>query len=337
MICFYRTDSSKVTLAGPSQQPNDAETIGTEDLVQRLISGLEKLVLELREASSMKERQLQQLRTELSEVTGTKERQLEELRTELNEVTDRKERQLEELRTELSEVRSTKESLEHAFQEERENFLRELHELPKDNQSVAVDWIIERNEIQLTDKYLGKGAWASVRVGIFRGIEVAVKQIHDLILSDYNRELFAREMQMASRCRHPCLLQFIGATNDDGEALLLTEMLDTNLRIVLSKRKLSDEEIVAIALDVSRGLNYLHLNKPLPIIHRDISSANVLLWRRDNCWRAKVSDYGTANFMRQCGTISPGAPLYVAPEALNVTRQSPKVRFTKWMKPQLKS
>ena len=297
-------------------------------------SELEQFRPELRQVSSTKERQIEQLRAELNEVSSTKARQLEELRTALAEVTDTKLRQLERLRTELREVSSTRERLERTLQQERENFERERDQLRR-YQPLSADWTISRNEVHMTDKYLGKGAWASVSVGIFRGLEVAVKQIHDLILSDYNRELFAREMQMASRCRHPCLLQFIGATSDDGQALLITELLDKNLRSVLSERSLSKEEIVTIALDVSRALNYLHLNKPLPIIHRDISSANVLLWRRDNCWRAKVSDYGTANFVRQCATIGPGAPLYVAPEALCATRQSPKVYSSKVVRDQL--
>ena len=49
---------------------------------------------------------------------------------------------------------------------------------------------------------------------------MAVKQIHELILSPHNRRLFMREMNIASKCRHPCLLQFIGATNDDGNPCL---------------------------------------------------------------------------------------------------------------------
>ena len=99
--------------------------------------------------------------------------------------------------------------------------------------------------------------------------------------------------------------------------------MDTSLRDLLEKRPLAKTDIVTFALDVTRALNYLHLNSP-PIIHRDISSANVLLCRRDNQWRAKVSDYGTANFMRQCRTTNPGAAIYSAPEALS-PEQSPKV------------
>ena len=186
------------------------------------------------------------------------------------------------------------------------------------------DWIISRDEIEVSNgKSLGTGGWGVVREGKFRGCRVAVKQIHELILSPHNRRLFMREMEIASRCRHPCLLQFVGATNDDGVPLFVTELMDTSLRDLLEKQPINKVNIVTIALDVARALNYLHLNKP-PIIHRDVSSANVLLWRRDNQWRAKVCDYGTANFTRHCRTINPGAIVYSAPEALSL-EQSPKV------------
>ena len=192
------------------------------------------------------------------------------------------------------------------------------------------DWIIRRDEVILSERSLGVGAWGNVYEGTFRGCQVAVKQIHDLILSPHNRRLFEREMSIASRCRHPHLLQFIGATNDDGSPLFITELLDTDLRNVLSQRALHHEEVVCIALDVAKGLNYLHLNKPFPIIHRDISSSNVLLWRRDDCWRAKLSDYGAANFMRQYMTSNPGARIYAAPES-QTSQQSPKVSTNYYM------
>ena len=186
------------------------------------------------------------------------------------------------------------------------------------------DWIIRRDEVILSERSLGVGAWGKVYEGTFRGCQVAVKQIHDLILSPHNRRLFEREMSIASRCRHPHLLQFIGATNNDGSPLFITELLDTDLRNVLRQRSLHLEEVVCITLDVAKALNYLHLKKPSPIIHRDISSSNVLLWRRDNCWRAKLSDYGAANFMRQHMTSNPGASIYAAPES-QTSQQSPKV------------
>ena len=183
------------------------------------------------------------------------------------------------------------------------------------------DWVIPRSEIQMTDKCLGRGGWGSVNEGTYCGCAIAVKQIHELILSPHNRRLFEREMSIASRCRHPCLLQFIGATNDVGSPLFVTELMETSLRALLGERHLSETEISVISLDVSRALYYLHQKT---IVHRDVSSANVLLWQQGNQWRGKVSDYGTAKFMQQTMTVAPGALIYSAPEALTA-KQTNKV------------
>ena len=182
-------------------------------------------------------------------------------------------------------------------------------------QKVSRDWVISRDEILTTDTCLGVGGWGTVLLGKFRGCKVAVKQIHELILSPHNRRLFEREMNIASRCRHPCLLQFIGATNDEGTPLFVTELMESSLRTLLEQQLLPTSDICILSVDIAQALNYLHLSKP-PIIHRDISSANVLLWRQGEQWRGKVSDYGTANFMQQIMTVAPGAMIYSAPEAL---------------------
>ena len=178
----------------------------------------------------------------------------------------------------------------------------------------------------MTNKCLGRGGWGSVYEGVYCGCTVAVKQIHDLILSPHNIRLFEREMNIASKCRHPHLLQFIGATKDEGNPLFVTELMEKSLRALLEQRQLSEIEIRAILLDVARAINYLHQKKPEPIIHRDVSSANVLLWRQGDQWRGKVSDYGTANFMQQTMTVAPGAMIYCAPEVLT-SNQTVKVSF----------
>ena len=47
--------------------------------------------------------------------------------------------------------------------------------------------------------------------------------------------------------------------------------------------------------DVAVGLNYLHC-LPVPVIHRDVSSANVLLESKGHKkWKTKLSDFGSAN------------------------------------------
>ena len=194
----------------------------------------------------------------------------------------------------------------------------------------SCDWVLSRDEVQIIGKCLGVGAWGKVVLGTFRGCKVAVKEMHEQILSPYTRHLFKREMTIASRCRHPCLLQFIGATNDDGIPLFITELLETSLRALLEqhdldKCQLADTKISIISLDVSLALNYLHNVKPFPIVHRDVSSANVLLWRQGDQLRGKVSDYGTANFVQQTRTRAPGAAIYSAPEAVSPSKQTSKV------------
>ena len=318
---------------------------------------------ELEKANLLKERdrQNENLRAMHQQLTNVRDQLQEEelLKTNMQEQLERKEQQLveselrlremnqqlsdlqvlirekdrttaalhEQLGITVQQVSELEEQLTRKDQEknELERSLSTAQQILRDNQAQrSPDWVIPRNQIQLTTKSLGRGAWGEVVQGRFCGCVVAVKTIHDLILSPHNRRLFEREMDIASRCRHPCLLQFIGATNDDHTPLFLTEVMETSLRALLQERFLSQTEITVIALDVARGLNYLHQKHPIPILHRDISSANVLLWRQGTQWRAKVSDYGTANFKKQTMTVAPGARIYSAPEA-RATNQTVQV------------
>jgi len=90
-------------------------------------------------------------------------------------------------------------------------------------------WVVQRDEINLTDTELGRGGWAVVQVAEFRGVHCAAKCLYKQIISDYNRRLFIREINMAARVRHPNLLQFIGATLE-GELIILTELMPTSVR-----------------------------------------------------------------------------------------------------------
>ena len=186
------------------------------------------------------------------------------------------------------------------------------------------DWILNREEIIVSEQALDVSGWGSIKTGKFRGMLVAVKQMHQLILSPHNRELFEREMAIASQCRHPCLLQFIGATNDNGSPLFVTEMLKTDLRSLMSQRPLQEKEILRLCYDISYALNYLHMMHPAPIIYRGLSSSNILLWHEGKRLRAKISDYGATNFITDLMTPNPGTMLYSAPEA-GTQQQTTKV------------
>ena len=74
------------------------------------------------------------------------------------------------------------------------------------------DWVVKREEVEMTEEKLNKGGWGMVNVAKFRGLRVAAKCLHEMIISDYNRRQFSREMTIAAKLRHPNLLLFIGAT-----------------------------------------------------------------------------------------------------------------------------
>ena len=257
---------------------------------ENLQDRLREMEQRLREGEDQKEnlqRQFREMEQQLTNLQGQFRHKQDET-ANLQEQVTTLERQLSAKDQQVNELEITLSTAQQAAQHQRRQVTR--------------DWVISSDQIQLTDKLLGRGGWGSVVEGKYCGCSVAVKQIHELILSPHNRALFEREMNIASRCRHPCLLQFIGATNDEGSPLFVTELMESSLRALLQQRPLATTEVSTISLDVARALNYLHQKTP-PIIHRDISSANVLLWRQGDQWRGKVSDYGTANFMQHTMTV----------------------------------
>ena len=177
----------------------------------------------------------------------------------------------------------------------------------------------------MTDDVVGKGGWGEAKVATFRGLRVVAKKLHGEITCDFNRQLFYREMSMAAIVRHPNLLQFIGAVTRGTPVILITELMHTNLSLQLEREHIPRKQILSISQDVSLALNYLHLFRPDAIIHRDLSSPNVLLEPIPIGWRAKVSDFGTANFKSRATTTGPGNPVYSAPESRYPDEHSPKM------------
>ena len=190
-------------------------------------------------------------------------------------------------------------------------------------------WVVNKHEVELTDQRVGEGGWGTVSVGLFRGQEVAVKQLHAIIgNSDYCKDLVRREIGLMAKVRHPNLLLFIAAVLDtpSKSPIIITELMETNLRIAYENNRIADDRTKLLILkDVSTALNYLHLHI-VPIVHRDVSSANVLLQALpNNHWRGKLSDFGSANLAGDATTPGPGAIAYSAPEALKRGDQSPKM------------
>lgn len=188
-------------------------------------------------------------------------------------------------------------------------------------------WMITRDEIKMSEKVLGTGAWGRVLEGNFRGTKVAVKEIHEIIQSPHNRLLFDREITFATSVRHPCILQFLAvAEYRSNKPLLVAELMDMSLsQLVKDEKVLGNRYVRILALDVAYGINYLHCFRPNPILHRDVNSGNVMVWRQGDKWRGKLCDFGSAEFMERKMSENPGNPFYSAPEA-RTSRQTTKVR-----------
>ena len=208
----------------------------------------------------------------------------------------------------------------------------------KQHKVTAMDesWKVNYKEVTLTKQELGRGGWGVIWIGEFRGKKVAVKQMYKLIASPDNIKLFEREMNTMAQLRHPNLIQFIGAVLDhpSGNPMIITEIMDISLRGAYEKKQLSPVPVsncLSIMRDVAVGLNYLHC-LPDPIIHRDVSTANVLLESKGpGKWKTKISDFGSAKFARSAVTKAAGAEVYSAPEALQAViefeeeKQTPKM------------
>ena len=246
--------------------------------------------------------------------------------TESDRRAEESDRRIAELQTELERSAQESNSRLQVVQRSLEQKTRRLRECEDRLRSHDTHWIVRRREIELTGPQLGVGGWATVTVAKFRGAAVAVKRIHNQIVSHHNIQLFQREMNMAAKLRHPNLVQFLGATME-GDMMIVMELMSTSLRSQLQKDVYFMPPLVmSISLDVARALTYLHQIQPDTVVHRDISSANVLLDQLPGGkWRAKVTDYGSVNIVHQLNTQNPGSPVYSAPEASNPSLQSPKM------------
>ena len=181
--------------------------------------------------------------------------------------------------------------------------------------------------VQLTDKKLGHGSYATVLELEYIGLKCAGKKIHKLLLeqgdASYTVRRFEEECCLLSQIHHPNIVQFLGVYFQQGvqTPILVMEFLPTNLMSCIEQYSILPREIsYSILHDVALGLCYLHSQTP-PIIHRDLSSNNVLLTPN---MTAKISDLGVARILNltplqvSCMTQTPGTPAYMPPEVMIV-------------------
>uniref|UniRef100_A0A2N9ESD3 Receptor-like serine/threonine-protein kinase n=1 Tax=Fagus sylvatica TaxID=28930 RepID=A0A2N9ESD3_FAGSY len=165
---------------------------------------------------------------------------------------------------------------------------------------------------------LGKGSFGTVYKGaLYKGKKlVAVKRLEKLV--EEGEKEFRAEMQAIGRTHHKNLVRLLGYCAEGSKRLLVYEFMSNgSLADVLFRgiRRPDWDERVRIALDVARGILYLHEECKAPIIHCDIKPQNILM---DEFWTAKISDFGLAKLLMpdqtRTFTAIRGTRGYLAPE-----------------------
>ncbi|KZV41460.1 Leucine-rich repeat protein kinase family protein [Dorcoceras hygrometricum] len=181
---------------------------------------------------------------------------------------------------------------------------------------------------------LGRGGFGVVYKGeLENGTRVAVKRMESGVVSSKALDEFRAEIEVLSRVSHRHLVSLLGYSIEGNERLLVYEYMPLR---ALSRhlfhwrsadlKPLSWAKRLVIALDVARGVEYLHTLTHQTFIHRDLKSANILL---DENFRAKVSDFGLVKLAPDTeGSIATrlaGTFGYLAPEYAVTGKISTKV------------
>lgn len=165
-------------------------------------------------------------------------------------------------------------------------------------------------------KKVASGSCGDLYHGTYLGQDVAIKVLHPERLSKDLESEFSQEVTILRKVKHENVVRFIGARTRPPHLCIVTEFLSGgNLYDYLHRQEgtLRLPTLLKYAIDVSKGMEYLHENK---IIHRDLKAANLLMDTNDV---VKVADFGVARFLTQSGlmTAETGTYRWMAPEVIN--------------------
>ncbi|KAK2632493.1 hypothetical protein EUGRSUZ_L01483 [Eucalyptus grandis] len=188
------------------------------------------------------------------------------------------------------------------------------------NAQVREDPLRTQENLQhgIADSPSGSGSYGEVFCATWSGMEVAVKKFFDQHLTGAALDMFKREVQIIRRLRHPNVVLFMGAVAHPPHLSIITEFVPRGSLYSIIHHPhcpIDEKRRIKMALDVARGMNYLHTSVPT-IVHRDLKSPNLLV---DEDWNVKVCDFGLSRLKHNTFLSSKstaGTAEWMAPEVL---------------------
>ncbi|CAN6175678.1 unnamed protein product [Urochloa humidicola] len=168
--------------------------------------------------------------------------------------------------------------------------------------------------------WAGEGGFGVVYKGVLPdGQEIAVKRFSQS--SGQGIQELKNELVLIAKLQHKNLVRLVGVCLQEHEKLLVYEYMpnrsiDTIIFDPEKSKELDWGRRFNIIKGIARGLNYLHEDSQLMIIHRDLKASNVLL---DSDCTPKISDFGLARLFggdqsREATNSVVGTYGYMSPE-----------------------
>ncbi|NXG39865.1 M3K10 kinase, partial [Dromaius novaehollandiae] len=180
----------------------------------------------------------------------------------------------------------------------------------------------------LLDEIIGVGGFGKVYKGLWRGEEVAVKAARQDPDEDISvtAESVRQEARLFSMLRHPNIIALKAVCLSPPNLCLVMEFARGGaLNRALAGRKVPPHVLVNWAVQIARGMNYLHNEAVVPIIHRDLKSINILILEKienddlAHC-TLKITDFGLAREWHRTTKMSAaGTYAWMAPEVIKLS------------------
>ncbi len=192
---------------------------------------------------------------------------------------------------------------------EKTKFLKtEYHPKPP----VDSKLLISLYDIEIRQK-IAQGSFGTIYQGFWCAIPVVVKKVSGQYPDKRDFEQFVREVNIMSQLRNPYITTFYGACLEPNLCIVMEYMEQGSLDKLLQQKTLSYEKQIGLALDIAKGLLYLHNRE---VLHRDLKTANILVNAQG---QAKLSDFGlskTADQDVKTAHAQSNAIQWMAPETL---------------------